>query len=72
MVDEGGNTVEWSDDFSWNIVSDFEVSSTENGNQIELLIEDEDLIDETFMLQVVRVEDGFVITEITITIKELM
>ena len=52
LVDEYGNTVEWSNEFSWNIVGEFEVSLTENGNQIELLVEDEDLIDETFVLAV--------------------
>jgi len=72
LVDEDGNVVEWSDDFSWNISDNIEVTSTENSNHIELLVEDEDLIDETFVLQVVRTNDGSVITEITITIKELM
>lgn len=52
LVDEDGNTVEWSDEFKWNIVGDIEVSLTENDNQIELLVEDEDLIDETFVLAV--------------------
>ena len=72
LVDEDGNVVEWSDDFSWNIADNIDVTSTENSNQIELLVEDEDLIDETFVLQVIRTNDGSVITEITITIKELM
>lgn len=72
LVDEDGNVVEWSDDFSWNVADNIEVTSTENSNQIELLVEDEDLIDETFVLQVIRTNDGSVITEITITIKELM
>lgn len=72
LVDEDGNVVGWSDDFSWNISDNIEVTSTENSNQIELLVEDEDLIDETFVLQVIKTNDGSVITEITITIKELM
>ena len=72
LVDEDSNVVEWSDDFSWNISDNIDVTSTENGNQIELLVEDEDLIDETFVLQVIRTNDGSAITEITITIKELM
>lgn len=67
LVDEDGNTVEWSDDFSWNIVRDFEVVSTESGNQIELLIEDEDLIDSTLGLQVLN-SSGQVITQIEITV----
>lgn len=66
LVDEDGNAVEWSDDFSWNIVGDIEVGLTENGNQIELLVEDEDLIDETFVL-VVNYGDK-VICDLSITI----
>lgn len=68
LADEDGNTVEWSNEFSWNIVGDIEVGLTENGNQIELLVEDEDLIDETCVLQVVETEDNSVITEITLTV----
>ena len=68
LVDEDGNAVEWSDEFKWNIVGGIEVSLTENGNQIELLVEDEDLIDETCVLQVVETEDNSVITEITLTV----
>ena len=52
LVDEDGNAVEWSDEFSWNTVSNFEVGLTENGNQVELLVDDEDLVDETFVLAV--------------------
>lgn len=66
LVDEDGNSVEWSDEFKWNIVGDIEVGLTENGNQIELLVEDEDLIDETFVL-VVNYGDK-VICDLSITI----
>lgn len=68
LVDEDGNAVEWSDEFKWNIVGDIEADLTENGNQIELLVEDEGLIDETCVLQVVETEDNSVITEITLTL----
>lgn len=66
LVDENGNTVEWSNEFSWNIVSDIEVSLTENGNQIELLVEDEDLVDSTFFLQILNGDS--VITQVEITV----
>lgn len=66
LVDEGGNMVEWSDEFKWNIVSDFEVGLTENGNQVELLVKDEDLIDSTFFLQLFNGDS--VITQIEITV----
>ena len=68
LVDEDGNTVEWSGEFSWNISDGIDVVLTENGNQIELLVEDEDLIDETCVLQVVKTEDNSVITEIILTV----
>lgn len=67
LVDENGNTVEWSNEFSWNVVSDIEVSLTENGNQIELLVEDEDLIDGTFVLAV-NYDGDKVICDLSITI----
>lgn len=66
LIDEDGNAVEWSDEFSWNIVGDFEVGLTENGNQIELLVDDEDLVDSTFFLQLLNGDS--VITQIEITV----
>ena len=56
-------------DFSWNIVSDFEVGQTVNGNEIELLVEDEELVDEKFKLQVLVNEN--IIGEIIITIASI-
>lgn len=66
LVDEEGNVVEWSDEFKWNIVGDFEVSLTENGNQVELLVDDEDLVDSTFFLQILNGDS--VISQIEITV----
>lgn len=66
LIDEDGNAVEWSDDFSWNIVGDIEVGLTENGNQAELFINDEDLVDSTFFLQVLNGDS--VITQVEITV----
>lgn len=65
FTDSDGNAVE-NVDFSWNVVSDFEVGQVINGNEIELLVEDENLIDEKFKLQVLKNEK--VIGEIIITI----
>lgn len=67
LVDEDGNAVDLSDDFSWNIVSDFEVTSSIDGGSITLLVEDEDYIDSTFGLQVLD-NGGQVITQIAITV----
>ena len=66
LVDEDGNAVEWSNEFKWNIVSDIEVGLAENGNQVELLVDDEDLVDSTFFLQLLS--GGSVITQIVITV----
>lgn len=66
LVDEDGNAVEWSDEFKWNIVGDFEVGLTENGGSIDLLVEDEDCIDSTFYLQVLN--NGIVVTQIEIAV----
>lgn len=66
LADEDGNTVEWSDDFSWNIVSDFEVVSTIENNKIILMVEDEDLVDEKFKLEIIYGDK--VIAELVITI----
>lgn len=67
LVDGDGNVVEWSDDFSWNIVSEFEVTSSIDGGKITLLVEDEDYIDSTFGLQILN-NGGQVITQIEITV----
>lgn len=66
LVDEDGNAVEWSDEFKWNIVGDIEVSLTENGNQAELLVDNEDLVDSTFFLQILNGDS--VITRVEITV----
>lgn len=66
ITDVDGNVVEWDDTYSWNVVSDFEVGQEIDGNTIRLLVEDEDLVDELFSLQVVK--DGSVVAEIEITV----
>ena len=66
LVDEDGNAVEWADEFKWNIVGDIEVSLTENGNQVELLVDDEDLVDSTFFLQILNGDSAVTQVEITV------
>lgn len=66
LVDEDGNAVEWSDDFSWNIVGDIEVGLTENGGAVTLLVDDEDLVDEMFKLTLCHGDK--ILDEIVITI----
>ena len=66
LVDEDGNAVEWSDEFSWNIVGNIEAGLVKNGGQVELLVDDEDLVDSTFFLQILN--DDSVITQVEITV----
>lgn len=52
VVDGEGNSV--SDiNYQWNIVSDFEVNQDVNDNKIKLSVKDENLIGNTFILQVI-------------------
>lgn len=54
-------------DFIWNVVSDFNVNQKINGNSIELYIDDETLIDSSFLLQATTL-DKKVIEEIQIDV----
>ena len=69
FTDANGNAVE-DVNFSWNVVSDFEVSQSVDGNEIALLVEDEDCIDSSFILQLLV--DGNVATELEITVVGLI
>lgn len=65
VTDSDGNAVE-DVDFSWNVVSDFEVGQVVNGNEIELLVEDEEFVDSSILLQIIVDEE--VVSEIEITV----
>lgn len=70
ITDENDNAVE-NVNFTWNVVSDFIVEQTINGNQIKLSVkDDENLIGKTFLLQVITEET--VKAEISISVVELM
>ena len=66
LADEDGNTVEWSDEFKWNVVCDIDVSFAENGNEVELLVDDEDLVSEMFKLTLCQ--DYKILDEIVVAI----
>lgn len=55
-------------EFSWNIVSNFKVQKNIDGNKIKLLVDDEDYISSSFLLQVII--NNKVATEKKITIVE--
>lgn len=65
FTDAEGNVVN-DVDFSWNVVSDFEVGQVANGNEIELLVEDEEFVDSSILLQIIV--DDMVISEIEIIV----
>ena len=71
LSDMDGNTINWDNaSYHWNVVSDFGVKQTVNGNQIELYVEDDSLIGESFILSVIKSNDNSIIAEIDITIAE--
>lgn len=68
FTDTGGNEV--SDyNFKWNVVSDFGVTKTVNGQKIQLKVDDEQTIDCSFLLQVTDI-NGVIVAEIEITVIE--
>ncbi len=73
LSDEDGNAIDWNDTlYRWNVVSDFDVGQTVNGNQIELYVEDDSLIGESFLLQLIKSDGNFVITEIEIIVVDIV
>ena len=73
LSNKDGNAVQWDDTkYGWNVASDFDVKQTVTENKISLTVEDEDFIDSSFILQVIKLDDGSVITEIEITVIDVM
>ena len=73
LSDKEGNAVQWNDTkYSWNVISDFDVHQTVTENKISLTVEDEDFIDSSFLLQVIKLNDSSVLSEIEITVIDVM
>ena len=73
LSDKEGNAVQWNDTkYSWNVISDFDVRQTVTENKISLTVEDEDFIDSSFILQVIKLNDSSVLSEIEITVIDVM
>lgn len=73
ISDKDGNAVQWDDTkYGWNIASDFNVKQTVTENKISLTVEDEDFIDSSFILSVIKLDDDSVIAEIEITVISIM
>lgn len=52
--------------FTWNIVSDFEISYTTNENKINLFIDDEEFLDSSFLLEILVNNEVVAKKEITV------
>ena len=66
ITDKDNNLIEWSEDYCWNVCSLINISVNTLGNKIKILVEDDDLVDEKFKLQVLKGSD--VIGEVVVTI----
>lgn len=66
ITDLDGNSVQWDNTFSWNVVSDIDVSQMIDENTIKLFIEDEDYVNSLILLQIIK--DGQILTEFKITV----
>lgn len=67
FINKDKQPIDWDTiDFKWNILSDFEVGQHTYENKIDLLINDENCIDTSFVLQVII--DGKITAENKITI----
>lgn len=52
--------------FTWNIVSDFEISHTTDGNRINLFVDNEEFLDSSFLLEILVNNEVVAKKEITI------
>lgn len=71
FTDKNENEIDWNSvDFRWNISSDFsdKIVQKIDGNKIKLLVKDDSLIDESFLLQILMF--GIITTEINVNIVE--
>ena len=69
LSDKDGNALQWDDTkYGWNVVSDFDVNQSVTENKISLTVEDEDCIDSSFILQVIKLDDNSVIGDFEITV----
>lgn len=66
ITDLDGNSVQWDNTFSWNVVSDIGVSQTIDEDIIKLFVEDEDYVNSLILLQIIK--DGQILTEFEITV----
>ena len=72
LSDKDSNVVQWDDTkYGWNVASDFDVKQSVTENKISLTVEDEDFIDSSFILQVIKLDDNSVIGDFEITVADV-
>lgn len=73
LSDNNDNVFEWDDTlYVWNVVSDFGIKKNIVGNKIQLFIDDENFIGSSFLLQVIKLNDGTIIGENKITVMDVV
>lgn len=73
LSDTDGNIIEWNDvDYSWNISGDIAITQKATENRISLSVDDDSLIGKSFLLQIIQNNDQAVISEIKITISDVI
>lgn len=54
FTDKEGNTVDWQEiDYQWNVIADFEVKQSINNNKITVSVNEEELIECSFWIQII-------------------
>lgn len=73
LSDNNDNVFEWDDTlYVWNVVSDFGIKKNIVGNKIQLFIDNENFIGSSFLLQVIKLDDGTIIGENKITVMDVV
>lgn len=73
LSDADGNEVDWDGSlYGWNVVSDFAVEQNIDKNKIKLFVDDDSLIGESFLLQIIKLDDNTVVSEVKITVSDVV
>lgn len=73
ISDANGNAIDWDGSlYGWNVVSDFAVEQNIDENKIKLFVDDDSLIGESFLLQVIKLDDNTVVSEVKITVSDVV
>lgn len=73
LSDADGNEVDWDGSlYGWNVVSDFAVEQNIDENKIKLFVDDDSLIGESFLLQVIKLDDNTVVSAVKITVSDVV